>query len=486
MRPRAIAFLAIVTMLLSSCGGGGGGGGGPPPPVNQAPTITSPGAATVAENATGIVYQATATDPQGSAVTFAIGGADAARFTITGAGALSFVASPDFEAPADAGANNVYDLVLIASDGSLTSQIALTVTVTNQPDTAAVRRIASGYDQPYHIVGVPGGNNLFVAEKGGRIYLLDTAQQGEGKGILFMTVGNIGTFPASPSGYGLLSVAPAPDYASSGIFYVAVTDPAAVLEVRRYTRATATSGNAASADVILRIPTTVRSGTQVAGGLTFGPDGMLWMVTGEGGNRGAPGDPDDLRGKVLRIDVTQDAFPADPNRDYAIPTDNPRIGPVANEVYATGFYDPLGPAFNGANLLFGDRDGGLNGEINLVRAPQDRGASYGWPAAGPASLRPVIDLGDNQWGTGGFVYRGSVLTLKGHYIFGTGRRGIYSVQAGQIAQGTTILSGTERAELNPPGIDPPAIRAFAEDSQGELYYVNGPTFTGNVYKIEAR
>lgn len=489
MLRRAKAFLAIGGLLLASCGGGGGGGGGPPAPVNQAPAITSPGTATVAENVTGTIYQAAATDPNGNAVTFAIGGTDAARFTITGAGALSFVAPPDFEAPADAGANNVYDLVLTASDGSLTSQIALTITVTNQPDAAFVRRIAAGYDQPYHIVGVPGGNNLFVSEKGGRIYLLDTAQQGEGKGTLFMTVGNIGTFPTFAAGYGLFSVAPAPDYAASGIFYVAVSDPAGVIEVRRYTRATPTTGNPASADVILRIPTIVRNGTQVDGGLIFGPDGMLYMLTGEGGDRGAPQRTSDLRGKVLRIDVSQDAFPADPNRDYAIPADNPLLAGVRNEVIGYGLYDPRGASFNGLDLLFGGHELGEDGEINLLR-PQDKGANYGFPfgqnTPPPGATPPVILVTPQMFATGGYVYRGSVPSLRGVYLYGHGRLGIFGAPASQLVQGTTLLGGTGRPELNPPGVDPPAIYGFAEDSQGELYYVTGPFLTGDVYKIEAR
>jgi hypothetical protein len=97
----------------------------------------------------------------------------------------------------------------------------------------------------------------------------------------------------------------------------------------------------------------------------------------------------------------------------------------------------------------------------------------------------VIRVGTNQFPTGGYVYRGSVLPLRGIYLYGAGRMGIFGVPASQLVQGAGLAPGTEHAELNPPGIDPPAIKSFAEDSQGELYYVNGPTSTGNVYKIEA-
>jgi len=77
--------------------------------VNQPPVFTSPNAASVSENSSGAVYTATASDPNGNALTFSLtGGADRARFQISPSGALSFVSPPDFEQPSDADRNNVY------------------------------------------------------------------------------------------------------------------------------------------------------------------------------------------------------------------------------------------------------------------------------------------------------------------------------------------------------------------------------------------
>ncbi|HEY5723550.1 MAG TPA: cadherin domain-containing protein [Allosphingosinicella sp.] len=105
--------------------------------VNEAVTITSGGggastSVSVAENGLAVASIA-ATDADGQSVAYAIaGGADAARFTIDSAtGALRFVAAPNHEAPADAGANNVYDVIVSASDGSFSDTQALAVTVTN-------------------------------------------------------------------------------------------------------------------------------------------------------------------------------------------------------------------------------------------------------------------------------------------------------------------------------------------------------------------
>ena len=122
MRMRVL--LALPPLLLTSCGGGGGNGGGTPPAANAPPTFTSLQTASVAEN-TSAAYQATATDPNGDALTFAIdGGADAARFAITAAGALRFNAAPDYDLPGDANGDNIYTVQLRVSDASAAFDVA--------------------------------------------------------------------------------------------------------------------------------------------------------------------------------------------------------------------------------------------------------------------------------------------------------------------------------------------------------------------------
>ncbi len=114
-------------------------------PANVAPTITSNGggaAATVsvAENGTAVAtITATDADLPAQTLTYSIaGGADAARFVLDPAtGVLRFVSAPDFETPADAGADNVYDLIVQVSDGTLTDTQAIAVTVTDVAETPA-------------------------------------------------------------------------------------------------------------------------------------------------------------------------------------------------------------------------------------------------------------------------------------------------------------------------------------------------------------
>ncbi|WP_300531304.1 Ig-like domain-containing protein [Maricaulis sp.] len=101
--------------------------------ANQAPVWTSGTAASVVENQTPTGYTATATDPESAPVSYSIaGGLDQALFTVNStSGVLSFLSAPNFEAPGDSDGNNVYDVTLRASDGALTADRAVAITVTD-------------------------------------------------------------------------------------------------------------------------------------------------------------------------------------------------------------------------------------------------------------------------------------------------------------------------------------------------------------------
>ena len=112
---------------------------------NAPPTVTSGASATVAENIATTAYTITATDPNpGTVLIYSISGTDSALFSVDGSsGAVSFIAPPNFESPSDAGGNNVYDLTVIASDGTLTDSKAITITVTNVIETLHVSSLVS-------------------------------------------------------------------------------------------------------------------------------------------------------------------------------------------------------------------------------------------------------------------------------------------------------------------------------------------------------
>jgi len=121
--------------------------------TNDAPIVTSGATASIDENGTGTVYTATGSDPEGTAPTYTLGGVDSSLFNINSTtGAITFKNSPNFEAPADAGANNVYAITVSAFDGSLSSApkaVAISVTNINEApiavaDTATATAIEAG------------------------------------------------------------------------------------------------------------------------------------------------------------------------------------------------------------------------------------------------------------------------------------------------------------------------------------------------------
>ena len=113
--------------------------------VNEAPTITSGATASFAERATGTVYTVAATDPDaGASLTYSLTGADAARFNINATtGAITFKSTPNYEAPTDAGANNVYDVTVRASDGTNITTKAVAITVTNVNEAPVITSAAT-------------------------------------------------------------------------------------------------------------------------------------------------------------------------------------------------------------------------------------------------------------------------------------------------------------------------------------------------------
>lgn len=502
---------AFSLLMLAACGGGGGGGGGTPTPTppatNRPPVFTSAATATVAENSSGTVYTAAASDPDGNALTYTIaGGADSARFSVTAAGALSFTAAPDFESPLDADANNVYLVQLRVSDGTANATLDLAVTVTNAgSDAFTVRRVGTGFNEPLYIAPVPGDTaRMFVVERTGRIRFLTPATGAIGATPLLDVSAAISTTGER----GLLGFAAAPDFATSGTFYVYLTAPNGDIELRRYrtTLANRDVADPASADLLLRIP---HPDTNHNGGwIDFGPDGFLYLAVGDGGGGG---DPDNngqnrnvLLGKILRVDVAGDAFPADANRDYAIPPGNPfATTGGAPEIWAYGLRNPFRNSFDRTtgNLFIADVGQNMVEEVNLMR-PGDGGANYGWRVREGTQafqgtttetlVNPVLEYlhgsgpRQGQSITGGMVYRGPVEALAGHYFFADFvTANIWSVPLNRLSVGSTLASDafTIRTTSFAPAqgaINRPV--SFGADSAGNLYIVD---IDGEIFRVEA-
>ena len=128
--------------------------------VNNPPVFTSPASASVKENSSSIVLDVNATDPEGATVAYSLTGVDAGLFTIDANGVIRFVTSPDFEAPADAGANNVYNVTANASDGPNTASQNLTITVTDEEFVISGSGALNGSNEEDTISGQSGADSI--------------------------------------------------------------------------------------------------------------------------------------------------------------------------------------------------------------------------------------------------------------------------------------------------------------------------------------
>ncbi|WP_437675786.1 PQQ-dependent sugar dehydrogenase [Sorangium sp. So ce131] len=307
---------------------------------------------------------------------------------------------------------------------------------------------------------------------------------------------------------GLLSIAFPPDYATSGKFYIMMT---------------ATTGTNMNRDVVLEYkrssdpyvadPTPTKtilrpdaSAVNHNGGhIVFGPDGMLYVGTGDGGGScnsdkpGAPQDPSSPFGKILRLDpnapepyaAAGNPFPGEGARTWHYGLRNPYrftfdrmtddlfIGDVGQDSYEEVDYAPAG--MSGMNFGWAKYEGD---HADTCRGRTLReGATY---------TPPIVDIDRRQSATGpfsdyvsvigGFVYRGTqVPQLRGVYLFGdyTGERMGAIMQCGAETSPITVISKNRDPNApNAPAFTRPSgepafrdLTAIVEDNAGELYFV---------------
>ncbi|TXN36205.1 PQQ-dependent sugar dehydrogenase [Flagellimonas hymeniacidonis] len=325
-------------------------------------------------------------------------------------------------------------------------------------------------------------NRIFVVEQGGTIKVFPNDENSSNAETFLDVSGNINT---EANEQGLLGLAFHPDFPSNGYFYVNYTPNTGLSVTSRFQVSTANPDQAApnSELILLEIPQpfTNHNGGQLA----FGPDGYLYIASGDGGSGGDPGNNaqnlSNLLGAVLRIDVDG----VSNGLNYAIPTANPFVGQAnaREEIYAYGFRNPWRMSFDTqtGSLWSGDVGQDEREEINVITA----GGNYGWKLfegtfcfSGDCNdsglIEPAFEYnhnGNDQSITGGHVYRGSQTpSLAGKYIYADFIDGrIWALDATQNNPGNTLLLNSS---LN--------ISSFGVDNDNELYFC---AFDGSIYRL---
>jgi glucose/arabinose dehydrogenase len=474
-RARLFALL-LYTLFVAGCGGGGGspgysqGGGDPGPGTGQLALVVTnlPSGVDAVLRVTGpgdfkrdLTGSATLTDLAPGSYTVAAAG-------IT-AGAASYIPMPASQA------------VQVKAGSSATAAISYAI----KAASLGLTEVANGLDNPVLLTAPPGDARQFVVERTGRIMVIQ-----DGK-LLAQPFLDLGSRISNAGEGGLLSLAFDPHYASNGYFYVHYIDQQQNITVERLlamagsSRAETTSGL-----VILRVPHTDTT-SHYGGLLAFGPDGYLYLSTGDGGleldPQGNAHNLDSLLGKLLRIDVSH-ASAAQP---YAVPAANPYAGQPRRrgEIWASGLRNPRRFAFDDAQLYIADVGQARREEVDIA-AVSKGGLDYGWNTMeGSLCLAdgcdrnglalPAFEYGHGNVPdgpcaiVGGFVYRGSAMPeLSGRYFYSDYCAGfLKSFVAGDgsvIDQRDWAVQAIGR------------VVSFGRDGQGELYLV---TESGSIYKI---
>lgn len=348
-----------------------------------------------------------------------------------------------------------------------------------QPVTLNAELITDALNSPIFATAPAGDPRLFVVQQNGEIKIV---QDGALVRQSFLDIQD----RTRPGGErGLLGLAFHPDYANNGSFFINYTDR------QGGTRIDACS---VSQDPNLADPASCATILSVAqpypnhngGWIGFGPDGYLYVGMGDGGSGGDPENraqnPDELLGKILRIDV-------DGGAPYAIPPDNPFVnGGGAPEIFALGVRNPWRNAFDGTDFYVADVGQSRVEEVTVI-STDAAGANLGWKLMeGQDCFRGGCDTSGlvlpqhvytHQQGgcsiTGGYVYRGAAIPeIDGHYFLGDYcTQNVWSFR----------FAGGEATELtdwsNALGNKGP-ISSFGLDSAGELYIT---TLNGRLFKV---
>lgn len=343
------------------------------------------------------------------------------------------------------------------------------------------------FSQPTYVHGPKGANGLvFVVEQAGKIRVIRDGVKRPGSFL------NIRSKVSCCGERGLLSVAFSPKYAKNGRFYVYFTDRTGDLRIQEYRRrgdkqARARRGSARDVLTIRHRQFSNHNGGQ----LQFGPDGLLYIATGDGGGGGDPSGnaqrKTSLLGKLLRINPRRGS-----GRPYRIPKGNPFVGQKGrNEIFARGLRNPYRFSFdrNRDRIVIGDVGQDAREEVDFEKLKGARRANFGWnafegtrsfPGGGPPPKRhdrPIHELshgGGNCSIIGGYIVRDKRLnSLRGRYVYA-------DFCVGQIRSLVPQTSGARGDRASGLRVSQPST--FGEDAQGRVYVAS--LGSGTVWRFE--
>jgi len=371
-----------------------------------------------------------------------------------------------------------------------TGKVEEAKTVT-QPLDVALTPIAEGLNRPLFVTGAgDDSGRLFVAEQGGTIRIW---QDGALLSEPFLDISDRVNDDAPERG--LLGLAFDPAYPNNGRFFVNYTDADGATMVARFTVDANDPNRADPASERQTLRMEQPASNHNGGMVLFGPDGYLYIGTGDGGAAndkfGNGQNPETLLGKMLRIDVSNED-----NQPYAIPPDNPWVGmdwngvDVRDEIWAVGLRNPWRYSFDRAtgDLWIADVGQRLHEEIDMIPAGTPGPLNFGWPimegnhcfpenaACDPTGLvLPVLEY-EHEGAcsvTGGYVYRGQNFPgLDGVYFYS-------DYCSGDI---WTLIPDGEGGWLNAMVLDTDmSVSSFGQDDAGELYVTD--LGEGSVYRI---
>lgn len=352
------------------------------------------------------------------------------------------------------------------------------------PESLTLQPYVDGLEMPVFIAAVPGTENKhYVLEKLAHIRLVENGELAE------QPVLDISELVSTGNEQGLLGLAFHPDFETNGYIYINYTDNEGAgvgpqnTQIVRYT-VTNDVADPASAKTILTV--SQPHSNHNAGMLTFGPDGYLYIVMGDGGSGGDPyghgQNMESLLGKMLRIDVDN----GDP---YSIPKDNPFVNQdgVRPEIWTVGWRNPWRFSFDRetGDMWLADVGQDQYEEISFQAAGQG-GDNYGWRCyeatheydlsencEGKEFIDPVLEYDHSQGAsiTGGYVYRGTAIPeLQGRYVYG-------DFTSGKIWFASETDDGWVATEWQDTDLN---ISSFGEDANGELFVVD---YSGTIYRL---